>query len=359
MEKPVPGSSAPSRATRTTMPSRGPSGDAWFDETRICALRRAAAWFDLAPCPSPRSRVDRSRPVPFAEDPRGSIWIRVVRRGAVWIDLDPCRSPTLARGWSWDVGPVHNGRTMEQKIQIPMAEATASGYLYTEFPEGERPEPRPGVVFLTDAGGMRPSAREAAQRLANQGFTVLLPNVFYRVGDPPFFTPPLDLQDPKVRATFAALVGSLPPSNMEADGGYYVDFLAARPETADRPIGVVGHCMTGSMALRTAAARPDVVGAAASFHGGRLYVDSPESSHLVLPRVKARLYFGHAENDRSMPAEAIEKLESALAAWGGQYESEVYAGALHGWTTTDSPVYHEQQADRAFQKLLGLLASHR
>lgn len=241
---------------------------------------------------------------------------------------------------------------MERKIQIPVGEATTSGFLYAEGPE-----PRRGVVFLTDAGGIRPAVRAAAQRLAEQGYTVLLPNIFFRVGEPPFFTPPLDFQDAKVRATFAAILGSLPPHAMEQDGARYVDFLASLPETADGPIGVVGHCMTGAMALRTAAAHPEKVGAAASFHGGRLYIEGADSPHLVLPRVKARLYIGHAVRDQSMPAEAIEKLDRALADWGGRYQSEVYEGAFHGWTSTDSPIYNAAQADRAFQKLLETLAA--
>jgi len=240
---------------------------------------------------------------------------------------------------------------MERVVEIPMGESAGNGFLYTNGSE-----PRPGVLFLTDAGGIRPSVRKAATRLSDAGYTVLLPNVFFRVGEPPFFTPPLDFQDPKVRATFAALVGSLPPDAMEEDGGCYVDFLAALPETADSSVSVVGHCMTGSMSLRVAAARPETVGAAASFHGGRLYTDSSTSPHLALPRIEARLYIGHAENDPSMPAEAIEKLDRALEDWGGSYESEVYPGARHGWTSTDSPVYDRAQADRAFEKLCALIA---
>jgi carboxymethylenebutenolidase len=237
---------------------------------------------------------------------------------------------------------------MEQSISIPMGEGrTASGFVY-----GEGPERRRGVLYLTDIGGIRTSVRAAARRLAERGFTVLVPNIFFRVGEPPFFTPPLNLQDPQVRAVFAKLFGSLPAPAMEEDGGRYVDFLRAQPQTADEPVGVVGHCMSGAMALRTAAARPDRVAAAASFHGGRLYTDSADSPHTALPRVKARLYLGHAVQDGSMPAEAIAKLDEALQQWGGRFESEVYEGALHGWTSKDSPVYHEAQAERAFAKLV-------
>ena len=108
------------------------------------------------------------------------------------------------------------------------------------------------------------------------------------------------------------------------------------------------------MALRTAAAHPDKIAAAASFHGTRLFTDDPTSPHLVLPRVKARLYFAHAVEDKTMPQEAIEKFNRALEAWGAGYESEVYEGAYHGWTAPDSPVYNEAQAGRAFKKLTEL-----
>jgi carboxymethylenebutenolidase len=122
-------------------------------------------------------------------------------------------------------------------------------------------------------------------------------------------------------------------------------------------MGVVGYCFTGAMAMRTAAMRPDRVAAAASFHGGALYTDTPASPHLVLPRIKAQLYFGHAIEDQTMPADAIVKLEAALAAWRGKYESETYDGAYHGWTTPDAPVYNPEQAGRAFKKLTDLFAS--
>ena len=110
------------------------------------------------------------------------------------------------------------------------------------------------------------------------------------------------------------------------------------------------------MALRIAAARPDRIAVAVSFHGGGLATDAPTSPHLLLPRIQARLFFGYATRDRGMPEAAIERLDRALDAWGGSYESKVYEGALHGWTVPDSPVYNQPQAERAFQKLTELFA---
>jgi carboxymethylenebutenolidase len=142
---------------------------------------------------------------------------------------------------------------------------------------------------------------------------------------------------------------------MASDGSAYVDFLSAQASVSSGPMGVVGFCFAGQFALRTAASRPDRIVAAASFHGGNLATDTESSPHLVLPRVRARLYFGHATSDGSMPVEAVQKLEAALEAWGGTYESEVYDGALHGWMVPGGKVYHAQHAERGFAKLMELL----
>ena len=122
-------------------------------------------------------------------------------------------------------------------------------------------------------------------------------------------------------------------------------------------MGVVGYCFSGAVALRMAAARPERIGAVASFHGGGLFTDASTSPHLVLPRVKAQLYFAHAVKDQFMPPEAIDKLDEALVAWGGKFESEMYDGALHSWTVPDSPVYNPPQAERAFRKLTAFFAA--
>ena len=240
---------------------------------------------------------------------------------------------------------------IEEAIEIRTSDGTADGILYRA--EGAR---RPGVIHLTDIGGIRASHREMAKRLAEKGYTVLMPNVFYRTTKPPVVDITIGLGDPKTMQRFGELRAPLTPEAVERDATAYVNFLTAHDAASAGSIGVVGYCFTGAFAMRTAAAMPGKVAAMASFHGGGLYTDEPTSPHLVLPRIKARLYFGHATKDRSMPQEAIEKFERALAAWGGKYESEVYEGAFHGWTTSDAPVYNQPQADRAFNKLTELFA---
>ncbi len=239
----------------------------------------------------------------------------------------------------------------EKEIEIHTPDGTSDGVLY--FEDGHR---RPGVIFLTDIGGIRASQRQMAQRVAEAGYAVLMPNVFYRIGRPPMFDFPFKIGDERFMKRVGELSGPLTPDAVERDVGAYVDFLAAQDSVGGGKLGVVGFCFSGAVSLRTAAARPERIGAAASFHGGRLFTDSPDSPHLLLPRVKASLYFGHAVEDRSMPAEAIDKLNGALEAWGGEFESEVYEGAHHGWTVPDHPAYNLSQAERAFATLTELFA---
>jgi carboxymethylenebutenolidase len=241
---------------------------------------------------------------------------------------------------------------IEEAIEIRTADGTVDGLLYKE--EGQR---RPGVIHLTDIGGIRKSHRDMAKRLAEKGYTVLMPNMFYRTTKPPVIDITIGMGDERTMKRFGELRAPLTPEAVERDATAYVNFLSGHSAASAGSIGVVGYCFTGAFAMRTAAAMPGRVAAVASFHGGGLYTDEPTSPHLVLPRIKARLYFGHATKDRSMPAEAIEKFDRALAAWGGKYQSEIYDGAFHGWTTADAPVYNQPQAERAFEKLTELFAS--
>jgi carboxymethylenebutenolidase len=242
----------------------------------------------------------------------------------------------------------------ETAIELQTADGTVDGFFY--HPGGGR---RPGVVYLTDIGGIRASNRGMARRLSGEGYAVLVPNIFYRSGRPPVIAFPFKMGDEQAMKRMGELRAPLTPGAMARDGSAYVDFLAKRDDVSAGPMGVVGFCFSGGMAVRTAAARPDRIGAVATFHGGGLYTDEPSSPHLLLPQLRkgVRLHFGHATEDRSMPAEAIEKLNRALAAWGGTYESEVYEGARHGWTVPDHTVYNEPQAERAFGKLTSLLSA--
>lgn len=240
----------------------------------------------------------------------------------------------------------------DQSIELRTPDGTADGYIHR--PQGEGPWP--GLIHLTDVGGIRTSNLAHAARLADAGYVVLTANLFYRTARTPLFDFRMNFAEERTRKRFAELVSPLTPEAQARDGGAFCDFLLAQSGVKAGPVGVVGYCFTGASALRFAAARPDDVACAASFHGGGLVNDSPASPHLLLPQIKARLYFGHATSDRSMTAAQIETLESALAAWGGRYESEVYPEASHGWTMSDASVYDPTQAERAWCKLTELLA---
>jgi carboxymethylenebutenolidase len=239
---------------------------------------------------------------------------------------------------------------IEKEVGIWTEDGTADAVLFR--PDGSAK--LPAALHLPDIVGIRDSHKQMAKRLAEQGYVVLLVNVFYRSGKTPVWAFPFKMGEDRSMKRMGELAGALPPEAMERDAAAYVDFLAKQEGVSGAKMGVVGYCFTGAMALRSAAVRPEKIGAAASFHGGQLYTDQPTSPHTVLPRVKARLYFGHADGDPYMPKEAIDNLGKALAAWGGKYESETYAGAKHGWTVPDSAAYDKTQADRAFGKLTQL-----
>jgi carboxymethylenebutenolidase len=237
---------------------------------------------------------------------------------------------------------------IERTINIPTAGGNADSLLFHPS-TGNR---WPGVIHLVDAGGIRPAHTDMAKQLSAAGYAVLMPNVFYRTGKSPVFDFPMKMGEERTTLRFKELMAALTPAGMEKDGAAYVDFLAQQPYVTNGGIGVVGYCFTGAMAVRTAAMRPERIAAAASFHGARLLTDTPDSPHLLLPRIKASLYFGHAVDDKGMPKEVIEELGRALESWSGAYENETYAGAFHSWTASDSPVYNSIQADRAFIKLV-------
>lgn len=239
---------------------------------------------------------------------------------------------------------------LEKEIEIRTADGTADAVLFQPQDRGRWP----GVIHLPDIMGIRPAHREMARRLASRGYAVLLVNVFYRTGKSPLWSFPLKMGEERTMKRFAELAGPLSPEAMERDASAYVDFLGEQESVARGPLGVAGYCFTGAMAMRAAAARSERIAAVASFHGGRLFTDEPASPHTLLPRIKARLYFGHAVEDQTMPKEAIEKLEKALAAWDGRSESETYQGARHGWTVPDSAAYNAPQADRALEKMTSL-----
>ncbi|WP_037679683.1 dienelactone hydrolase family protein [Streptomyces griseus] len=239
-------------------------------------------------------------------------------------------------------------------VDIPTEDGTADGYL-AHPGDGS---PRPGVLLYMDAFGLRPHLRSMADRLAAAGYTVLVPNLFYRHGGAPVFELP-EFIDPRARPEIFEQIGpvmqSLTPELAMRDADAYLRWLADSPLVAEGPVALTGYCMGARLSLLTAGTFPERVAAAAGFHGGRLATDTPDSPHLVAERVTAELYFGHADEDPSLPPEQIERLEDALAKAGVRHRCEVYPGAHHGFTQADTAAYHQDGDERHWAALLDLL----
>jgi carboxymethylenebutenolidase len=221
----------------------------------------------------------------------------------------------------------------------------------------------PGVLIWPDAFGLRPSMREMAKRLAAQGYSVLVPNPFYRVGKSPFWTDASTVDFGKERAKIGPLMASVTADgNAEKDAVAYIAFLDAQKQVnTKKKIGTQGYCMGGGLVMRTAATVPDRVGAGGSFHGGGLVTPMPNSPHLLAPKIKAKMYFGIAMSDDKTQPDAKDKLKEAFIAAGNPAEIEVYSTCFHGWCVPDmpkqadgTPTYDKAEADRAWGKLTAL-----
>jgi carboxymethylenebutenolidase len=234
---------------------------------------------------------------------------------------------------------------------VPTPDGVADCYLTMPADDG----PHPGVLLMINVIGLRPRIEEMSDRIAAQGYVVLAPNVFYRAGRAPLWETP-DMDDPDSRGRFfrvlGPLMGALTPAAVGADGGAYLGKLA---EITDGPVGVTGYCFGGWLGWTIAAAHPDRVAALAGFHAGHMVTESPDSAHLLAPRVNAEVYWGHADQDQSMTAENIATLDRAMDDAGLRYTTEVYGGAEHGYTMSDTGAYNEAATERHFDALFALL----
>ena len=221
----------------------------------------------------------------------------------------------------------------------------------------------PGVLIWPDAFGLRPAMRDIGKRIAAEGYSVLVPNPFYRVAKAPVFQSgaDFDFKNQRDMAKLRPLMASIDaPGTVEKDAPAYVAFLdAQRSVEHAKKIGTQGYCMGGPLVVRTAAALPDRIGAGASFHGGGLVTDKPDSPHLLAPKIHARMYFAVASNDDARQPDAKVRLKDAFDAAKVPIEVEVYP-ARHGWCVPDMPledgtsIYSKPEAERAWAKLVAL-----
>lgn len=213
--------------------------------------------------------------------------------------------------------------------------------------------PWPAIIFYADAGGIRPAVVGMAQTLADAGFLVLLPDLFYRYGP---YGPlvPKEVFKGDVKAILGPLMASTSNVKAAEDTEAFLAYLGTRTDVAGGKVGAVGFCMGGGMAITSAATYPDRFAAVASFHGGNLASDAPTSPHLLAPKLKAEVYVAGADQDDSYPLAMAERLEAALTTAGVRHRAEIYSGAAHGWMVPDFPVYDEAFAQRGWENMLAL-----
>jgi carboxymethylenebutenolidase len=236
-------------------------------------------------------------------------------------------------------------------VEVKTPDGTADAY-FVHPTAGKHP----GMLIWPDIFGLRPAFSDMATRLAESGYSVLVINPFYRTQKAPTAPEHPDFNEPATRQSLMALAGSLNPTTAVTDAKAFVAFLDSQSSVdKKRKIGTTGYCMGGPFVLRTAATFPDRVGAGATFHGGGLVTDKPDSPHLLIPSMKAHFLIAIAENDDKKQPEAKDVLRDSFAKAKLPAEIEVYAGTMHGWCPPDSQVYNHDQAEKAWSRLLVLL----
>jgi carboxymethylenebutenolidase len=221
------------------------------------------------------------------------------------------------------------------------------------FTPGDVAGPWPAVIFFMDGLGIRPVMWEMGQRLANQGYLVLLPDLYYRLGRYPPKIAAQVLADPKLREELMRFVASLDRDRKISDTAAFIEFLTSRPEVKGNRFGATGYCMGGNASLTAAGAFPDRFAAVASFHGGNLATDKPDSPHLFVGKISGRVYVAGAIEDTSFPEEQRNRLEKALSDAGVDHLVEIYP-ARHGFAVPDLPAFDQAAADRHWATLFRL-----
>lgn len=240
-------------------------------------------------------------------------------------------------------------------VTIPTSDVRCEASVFRPK-EGEGPWP--AVLLYMDGLGIRSALFELAERIASFGYVVLLPDLFYRAGTNLSADPKKFFSDPAFRTEWASkLIGSVTQAKVMSDTQAFLDYLGTQPDVKPSKVGTTGYCMGGGHALAAAGFFPDRVAAAASFHGGRLATDAPESPHLLAPKMKARVYVAGAVEDASFPNDMKKRLDDALTEAGVQHTVVTYEGARHGWVPSDTPVHDPAAAERHFEALRDLYAA--
>jgi carboxymethylenebutenolidase len=258
---------------------------------------------------------------------------------------------SLASGLTMMLPPIAGAVDVtETEIEIKTPDGVADAY-FVHPSSGAHP----GVLMWPDIFGLRPAFRTMGKRLAQSGYSVLVPNPFYRTAKAPVVPEGASFDDEATRQKLMSLMGSLTPGIQITDAKAHIGYLTGQSAVdRKRKLGTAGYCMGGPMTMRTAATFPDRIGAGASFHGANLATDKPESPHLLVPKMKAQYLIAIAENDDQRDPVAKTLLRDAFSKAHLKAEIEVYAGTMHGWCVLDSKVYNQEQAEKAWGRMLAL-----
>ena len=258
---------------------------------------------------------------------------------------------TLGAGMVSALPSVANAaETKESEVEIKTPDGTADAY-FVHPASGKHP----GVLIWPDIFGLRPAFRQMGKRLAESGYSVLVINPFYRTKKAPTAPEHPDFNDPPTREALMNLAKTLSPTTATTDAKAFVAYLDSQAAVdKKRKVGTMGYCMGGPLVFYTAGTIPERVGAAATFHGGGLVTDKPDSPHLLIPKMKAQYLIAIAENDDQKQPTAKDVLRESFAQAKLQAEIEVYKGTLHGWCPPDSQVYNQEQAEKAWSRLLAV-----
>jgi len=241
----------------------------------------------------------------------------------------------------------------QEKVSIRTRDGDCPTYVFT--PQSGGSGPWPAVIFYMDGLAIRPTLLAMGQRLADAGYVVLLPDMFYRFGHYEPMDPKAIFATPDARAALGPLMSSTDNKRGgQEDTEAFIAYIDTRRDVAGKKIGATGYCMGGGLSLTAAGSFPDRIAAAASFHGGNLASDSPMSPHLLAPKMKGRIYVAGADKDNSYPPAMAERLEKALSDAHVDHRCEIYPGALHGWTMEDFPIYDKAAAERHWTELEAL-----
>lgn len=237
-----------------------------------------------------------------------------------------------------------------QKTEIKTRDGVCRSFVFRPAGDG----PWPAVLMYMDGQGIRPAMLEVAERLSTHGYVVLLPDLFYRSGPYEPVDPAVLHKDPDLRkAHREKYMAPATSSAVMSDTEAFLDFLAGRPDVRPGPVGVVGYCMGGRLALTAAGTFPERIAAAASYHGGGLATDAPGSPHLLAPKIKAKVYVAGAIEDSNFTDEMKQRLETALTEAGVDHVVETYP-ARHGWVLRDMPVHDAVEAEHHWRTLTAL-----